>query len=159
MNGVIKAKIYRFDPDNDKEPYYQNYEIPVDREVTVHELLSIIREKLSRKGQVVHVGMTVTCARTINKREEKSILGKYFDALTVDMEDYRRLRIARQLGIKMYCIRAVLDDSEDTIPGPWSGIGPGKLSALLRKISPAQQSIGRMLTAFVPAALKKMEIE
>lgn len=130
------------------------FDIDVD-----NELLSVIREKLSRNGQVVHVGRTVTCARTINKREEKSILGKYFDALAVDMEDYRRLRIARQLATKMYCVRAVLDDSEDTIPGPWSGIGPGKLSALLRKITPAQQSIGRMLVAFVPAALKKMEIE
>ncbi len=127
------------------------FDIDVD-----NELLSVIREKLSRNGQVVHVGRTVTCARTINKREEKSILGKYFDALAVDMEDYRRLRIARQLATKMYCVRAVLDDSEDTIPGPWSGIGPDKLSALLRKITPAQQSIGRMLTAFVPAALKKM---
>lgn len=130
------------------------FDIDVD-----NELLSVIREKLSRNGQVVHVGRTVTCARTINKREEKSILGKYFDALAVDMEDYRRLRIARQLGAKMYCVRAVLDDSEDTIPGPWSGIGPGKLAALIRKITPAQQSIGRMLTVFVPAALKKMEIE
>jgi nucleoside phosphorylase len=123
------------------------------------ELLSVIREKLSRNGQVVHVGRTVTCARTINKREEKSMLGKYFDALAVDMEDYRRLGITRQLGTKMYCVRAVLDDSEDTIPGSWSGLGPGKLSALLRKITPAQQSIGHMLTAIVPAALKKMEME
>jgi nucleoside phosphorylase len=124
-----------------------------------NELLSVIREKLSLNGQVVHVGRTVTCARVIKNREEKGRIGNYFDALAVDMEDYRRLRIARQLGTKMYCVRAVLDDSEDTIPGPWSGIGPGKLSALLRKITPAQQSIGRMLTAFVPAALIKMEIE
>ena len=124
-----------------------------------NELLSVIREKLSLNGQVVHVGRTVTCARVINKREEKSILGNYFDALAVDMEDYRRLRIARQLGTKMYCVRAVLDDSEDTIPGPWSGIGPGKLSALLRKITPAQQSIGRMLTVLIPAIFEKMEIE
>ena len=50
MNGVIKAKIYRFNPDKDKEPYYQNYEIPVDREVTVHELLSIIHRDYFESG-------------------------------------------------------------------------------------------------------------
>lgn len=43
-SGVIKAKIFRFDPDKDKEPYFQNYEIPIERQVTVHEFLNIIHE-------------------------------------------------------------------------------------------------------------------
>jgi succinate dehydrogenase/fumarate reductase-like Fe-S protein len=44
--GVIKAKIYRYNPDKDKKPYYQNYEVPVDRRVTVHELLGIIHRDI-----------------------------------------------------------------------------------------------------------------
>ncbi len=40
MRGsVIKAKIYRYDPDQDQEPYFQQYEVPTERPVTVHELL------------------------------------------------------------------------------------------------------------------------
>ena len=30
------------DPDKDEKPYFQSYDVPVDRQVTVHELLNII---------------------------------------------------------------------------------------------------------------------
>lgn len=113
-------------------------------------LFRAVQDNFSIERSVVHTGRTVTCARVIRNSEEKNRIGSYFDALAVDMEDYGRLRIARQLQVPMWCFRAVLDDVEDTIPGPWSGLGPGKLSNLLRKIPPAQQSICRMLTNLVP---------
>ena len=38
----IKAKILRYNPTKDKEPYFQDYSVNTDRPVTVHELLTII---------------------------------------------------------------------------------------------------------------------
>ena len=34
-DATIKAKVLRFDPDKDEKPYYQLYDVPVDRQVTV----------------------------------------------------------------------------------------------------------------------------
>jgi len=115
------------------------------------ELLTAVQDNYNIERSTIHTGRTVTGARVIRNSEEKNRIGSYFDALSIDMEDYGRLRIARQLQTPMWCFRAVLDDVEDTVLGPWSGMGSGKLSKLLGKISPAQQGICRMLTNLVPA--------
>jgi nucleoside phosphorylase len=124
-----------------------------------NEFMTVIRNDFSGIRSMAHIGRTVTCSQAIKNRNEKARIGKYFDALAVDMEDYGRLRMARSLAAQIWCVRAVLDGPEDTIPGPWSGIGPGKLSALLRNIPPAQQSICRMLTTLVPAMFKRMKLK
>ena len=46
MENIIKAKIYRYNPDGDKEPYFQDHEVPTDRRVTVHELLNTIHRDI-----------------------------------------------------------------------------------------------------------------
>ncbi len=73
---VIKAKIYRFDPDRDKEPYYQDYEVNVDRAVTIHELLSIIRRDidstLAFRLYKCYKGMCQTCLVKLNGKPVKS---------------------------------------------------------------------------------------
>lgn len=74
--GVIKAKIYRYNPDRDKEPYYQNYEVPVDRRVTVHELLGIIHRDidgtLAYRTFKCYKGMCTTCIVKLNGKTVKS---------------------------------------------------------------------------------------
>jgi nucleoside phosphorylase len=114
-------------------------------------LLSGVQDFFYHEKSAVYGGRTVTCARVIRNSEEKHRIGSYFDALAVDMEDYGRLRITRQLQVPMWCLRAVLDEVEDSIPGSWSGVGPRKLSKLLGNIPPAQQSICRALTHLLPA--------
>lgn len=73
---VIKAKIYRFDPDKDKEAYYQDYEVAIDRPVTVHELLSIIRRDmdstLAFRLYKCYKGMCQTCLVKLNGKPVKS---------------------------------------------------------------------------------------
>lgn len=77
MTGsVIKAKILRFDPENDKEPHFQNYEIPVERQVTVHELLNIIHRDhdgtLAFRTFKCYKGMCSTCIVKLNGKTVKS---------------------------------------------------------------------------------------
>ena len=43
---TINAKILRFDPDRDEKSYYQDYSVEVDRPVTIHELLTMIRRNM-----------------------------------------------------------------------------------------------------------------
>ena len=73
--GVIKAKIFRYDPDRDKEPYFQDYEIPVERQVTVHELLNIIHRDydgtLAFRTFKCYKGMCSTCIVKLNGKSIK----------------------------------------------------------------------------------------
>ncbi len=74
--GVIKAKIYRYNPGKDKNPYYQNYEVPVDRQVTVHELLGIIHRNidgtLAYRTFKCYKGMCTICIVKLNGKTVKS---------------------------------------------------------------------------------------
>lgn len=106
----------------------------------------------------IRTGRTVTCARPIRNAGEKEKLGRYFDALSVDMEDYFRLRIARQLGAQIFCARAVLDEKDDSIPSLRRGLKPGKTASLLRKVPSTQQSVSLMLKVIIPALVKKIDI-
>jgi len=77
MSGsIIKAKIYRYNPDRDKEPYYQDYEVPIDRKVTVHELLNIIHRDydgtLAFRTFKCYKGMCTTCIVKLNGKTVKS---------------------------------------------------------------------------------------
>jgi len=73
---MIKAKIYRFDPDRDKKPFYKEYEIPVERRVTVHELLNIIHRdydgSLAFRTFKCYKGMCTTCILKVNGKTVKS---------------------------------------------------------------------------------------
>lgn len=73
---MIKAKIYRYDPDKDKEYYFKDYEVEVDRPVTVFELLSIIHRNydgtLAFRTYKCYKGMCTTCIVKLNGKNVKS---------------------------------------------------------------------------------------
>ena len=73
--GVIRAKIYRYDPDKNQEPYYQDYEVTTDRHVTVHELLSRIHHEhdgsLAFRTYKCYKGMCMTCLVKLNGKVVK----------------------------------------------------------------------------------------
>jgi succinate dehydrogenase / fumarate reductase iron-sulfur subunit len=74
--AMIRAKIYRFDPDKDKKPYFSEYEVPVERKVTVHELLNIIHRdhdgSLAFRTFKCYKGMCTTCIVKVNGKNVKS---------------------------------------------------------------------------------------
>ena len=43
MGNTITAKVFRFDPDSDREPRYQEYLVPVDEEISALVLLNRIQ--------------------------------------------------------------------------------------------------------------------
>jgi succinate dehydrogenase/fumarate reductase-like Fe-S protein len=46
MGDTITAKVFRFDPDYDKEPRYTEYTVPADEEVSVLVLLNRIQQEI-----------------------------------------------------------------------------------------------------------------
>jgi len=75
-HATIKAKILRFDPDKDEKPYYQSYEVPIDHQITVHELLNIIHRNhdgtLAFRDFKCFKGMCTTCMLKLNGKSIKS---------------------------------------------------------------------------------------
>ena len=46
MGDTITAQVFRFDPDCDKEPRYQEYPVPVEEEISVLVLLNRIQQEI-----------------------------------------------------------------------------------------------------------------
>jgi succinate dehydrogenase / fumarate reductase iron-sulfur subunit len=74
--NTVKAKIFRYDPDRDKKPYYQDYEVSIDRQVTIRELLSIIHRDhdgtLAFRDYVCYKGFCNTCTVKLNGKAVRS---------------------------------------------------------------------------------------
>jgi succinate dehydrogenase/fumarate reductase-like Fe-S protein len=46
MGTTVTAKVFRFDPDHDREPRYQEYAVPVEEEISVLVLLNRIQQEI-----------------------------------------------------------------------------------------------------------------
>ncbi len=60
-------------------------------------------------------GRTVTASRNLKDYREKVAVNNSLQALSVDMEDFYRLRFIKSLGIPSISIRAALDEIHDEI--------------------------------------------
>jgi len=96
-------------------------------------------------GLQVYSGRTLTAGRIIRNFKEKRKLYNHFQALSVDMEDFFRVGMARKLGISVVGVRAVLDETRDIVP--LQGRVPLRGKALLMKggIVPFFQGIPSLL--------------
>jgi succinate dehydrogenase / fumarate reductase iron-sulfur subunit len=101
--GIIRAKVYRFDPVRDKAPYYREYEVPVDRQVTVHELLGIIRRDidgtLAYRTFKCYKGMCTTCIVKLNGKTVKSCATPLGSEDTVQIDPAENGRVVRDLVV------------------------------------------------------------
>ncbi|MGM0366082.1 MAG: 2Fe-2S iron-sulfur cluster-binding protein [Actinomycetota bacterium] len=72
----IKAKIQRFDPEKDSKPYFQEYDVDLDRAVTVHELLTRIHRDydgtLAYRAFKCYKGMCTTCIVKLDGKTVRS---------------------------------------------------------------------------------------
>ena len=93
-DATITAKILRFDPDKDEKPYYQSYEVPVGRQVTVHELLNIIHRDFD--GTLAF--RDFKCFRHVHDmylETERQVSQKLLDACRAEFGDPDRTGIQR----------------------------------------------------------------
>jgi succinate dehydrogenase/fumarate reductase iron-sulfur protein len=101
--GVIKAKILRFDPDKDKKPCFQDYEIPVERQVTVHELLNIIHKDydgtLAFRTFKCYKGMCSTCIVRLNGKNVRSCATPVEQDSEIEIEPVKTGDVIRDLVV------------------------------------------------------------
>jgi len=105
MNQSITARIFRFDPDKDREPRYQEYRVEAEGEVSVLVLLSRIYNEidpnLGFRNYCCGLQMCRSCLMKINHKKQFacSTLVKPGDVVTVEPIRYPEGHI-RDLVVK-----------------------------------------------------------
>jgi succinate dehydrogenase/fumarate reductase-like Fe-S protein len=90
MAETINIKVFRYDPDCDKEPRYQEYHLPLEEEISVLVLLTRIQQELdgslSFRSFCCGLQMCRSCLMRVNgKRKFGCItLVKPGETLTID---------------------------------------------------------------------------
>lgn len=78
MGKHINAKVFRYDPDKDKEPYYSIYRVEVDEELSALMLLDRIQknfdETLSLRSYSCGLQMCKSCIMKINNKKKFACL-------------------------------------------------------------------------------------
>ena len=90
MSEPIRAKIFRFDPDRDREPRFQKYSISAEEDTTVLMLLDrIYREQdntLSFRNYCCGLQMCRSCLMKINHKKKFACLTRIKPGEAVTLE-------------------------------------------------------------------------
>lgn len=90
MSESIRAIIFRYDPDKDKEPHFQNYSVTVNEDITVMILLDrIYREQdntLSFRYYSCGLQMCRSCLMKINNKKKFACLTRINPGEEVTLE-------------------------------------------------------------------------
>ena len=90
MPKIITARVFRYDPDQDAQPRYQDYHVPVEEEISVLVLLNRIqREKdptLSFRSFCCGLQMCGSCLIKIDRKKRLACLTLVKPGETVTLE-------------------------------------------------------------------------
>lgn len=78
MNAVINARVFRFDPQEDQAPRYDNYAVPAEEPMSVLVLLNRIQQELdpalSYRKYCCGLQMCRSCLMKINQKRRFACL-------------------------------------------------------------------------------------
>ncbi|MFH1646701.1 MAG: 2Fe-2S iron-sulfur cluster-binding protein [Chloroflexota bacterium] len=78
MKGYITASVFRYDPEQDSEPRYQEYQVKADEEMSVLVLLKHIQEEtdpmLSFRSYCCGLQMCRSCLMKIDRQKKFACL-------------------------------------------------------------------------------------
>ncbi|MCL4384831.1 MAG: 2Fe-2S iron-sulfur cluster-binding protein [Actinobacteria bacterium] len=99
----IKAKILRFDPDKDKQPYFQDYDIDVNGPVSISELLALIRRNidstLAFRTYKCYKGSCQTCVVRYNGKVVKACATQIMPNSEITLEPAAGGKVVRDLVV------------------------------------------------------------
>lgn len=99
----IKVKVFRFNPEKDREPYYQNYDIPYVEDMSAMDALDYIYQNMdSTLAYYDHAGCSLgICARCTGKINGKA--GLFCQTAVSDdmtLEPTKKDRVLKDLVMK-----------------------------------------------------------
>jgi nucleoside phosphorylase len=118
---------------------FQSLKIPAGNRV-----YEKIEKNFKDKQFLIDKGPTITSDFALQNADSKKVVNMKISALSVDMEDFYRLRKAKKLGIPHLSIRAVFDELHDEVLPRKAGIHPfykEKLNISISNLAVALQTI------------------
>ena len=79
---IIKVECFRFDPDNDKKPHFETFEIPLNGAMSVQDCLVYIRENIDPS-----LTFFINCRLGFCRRCLVHVNGKLCLACTTEVKD------------------------------------------------------------------------
>ena len=74
--AITKVKVFRYNPDTDAAPYYQDYEVPMEEDLTVlfilKKIYSDIDSTLAFRENLCYKGGCTQCLMTIDGKAAKA---------------------------------------------------------------------------------------
>jgi adenosylhomocysteine nucleosidase len=128
--------------------YMRNPVLPVPKPLSYADALHRLGNRTDTPIHI-HVGRTVTSERVLRTGEEKRGVHNYFNALSVDMEDFFRAAFVLRKRMPVICGRAVLDRTDDTVPSMKSVTSLFSIPGLVKNYRKAQQSITVLLEELI----------
>jgi succinate dehydrogenase / fumarate reductase iron-sulfur subunit len=99
----IIAKIFRYNPKKDIDPYFDEFTLPYDNGVTVLGILRYIYENIdsSLAFRNYHCGALICgcCMVTVNGKQVKSCKTVVEPGTTITIEPFKRKKVIRDLTI------------------------------------------------------------
>ncbi|GEM_PF-1621894 len=126
---------------------------PVVRVPDARAVESRIVSLLDGRRIRVLAGRTLTCERVVRTRDEKERLSRWFNAVSVDMEDFFRTAAALKAGKPVLCVRAVLDGPDDEVPLRRRALPSAGLVRLLENVPRAGRTISALLSEIISSGL------
>ncbi|MFW6138406.1 MAG: hypothetical protein ACOC7U_04450 [Spirochaetota bacterium] len=104
---------------------------------------------LQALGVKVYTGNTLTAPRVVAQPRQKLYLGSLYGALSVDTEDFYRLRLFQSLGVPAVSIRAVLDRAGEPAPSRKTVFSHKHTTAADSALSSCQKNLSLALKNFI----------
>jgi len=142
---LVKFKVFRFDPSNDPQPYFESYEINTEKETTILDGLIYIKENLSKNlsfRMSCREGVCGSCAMRINKISRLACKTHVFDVIDeseVLIEQLDHLPLIKDLVVdidpffeSLIHVRPwrIINYMEEDVPKPRK-ISPDKLEPVI----------------------------
>lgn len=101
---MITAKVFRFDPSVDKEPYYNNYKVPFEKGMSAMDVLDYIYQNLdSGLAYYDHAGCSLgICVKCTGRIDGKPcLLCQTIVNGDVTLEPTNKNKVIKDLVVKM----------------------------------------------------------
>jgi succinate dehydrogenase / fumarate reductase iron-sulfur subunit len=101
--NVITAKVFRFNPEKEKEPKFDTFMIPCDKSLSVLNLLSYIQHNLDQslgyRNYFCTVGVCISCLLCINGKNLRGCTKTIPPGDSVTIEPAKGYKVIRDLVV------------------------------------------------------------
>jgi len=100
---VITARVFRFNPQKEKNPNYEVYKIQTDKHISVLNLIAYIHQNIDRtlayRNYICNVGVCLSCLLQIDGKNARACTKTVNPGDTITIEPPKGFQVIRDLVV------------------------------------------------------------